>query len=78
MLTIHNVKHKGWITGTQQETISIDFYELFADEDTDLPSDPYHFSTPTQKYKIDTGSLAYIISTGDVYMMKSDGTWVLQ
>ena len=74
MLTIFNTIHKGW----EDETTSVNYYELFADTVSDLPNDVYYFSGDKGKYKIDHGSLAYIITTSEMYMLKSDGTWVLQ
>lgn len=74
MITIFNTKHIKW----EDEDTSVNYFELFMDSASELPSDVYYFSTATEKYKISQGSLAYDISTGDMYMMKSNGSWVNQ
>jgi hypothetical protein len=74
MLNIFNTKHMVWEDG---ET-SVNYYELFIDDVTDLPSDVYYFSTDDAKYKIMQGSMAYDISNGDMYMMDSSGSWIKQ
>lgn len=73
MLTVYKRIHMGWEGNT-----AIDFFELFIDSDADLPADVYYFSTESNRYKIAQGSLAYDITNSDMYMMKSDGTWVKQ
>ena len=75
MITIYKREHMGW---EDNETTAVDFFEIFLDTSSDLPTDVYQFSTETSRYKIGQGSLAYDISTGDMYMMQSDGTWVVQ
>ena len=74
MISIFNTIHKTW----EDETTSVNYYELFLDSADDLPDDVYYFSTDEIKYKIMQGSLAYDISTGDMYMINSSGTWVKQ
>ena len=74
MLTIHNMKHMTWNGET-----SIAYYELFADTVSDLPDDLYYFSSPEKgQYKIAQGSICYVVDTGEMYMVRSDGTWVVQ
>ena len=72
MLSIFNTKHMTW----EDETTSVNYYELFLDSAEDLPDDVYCFSTGDIKYKIMQGSLAYDISTSDMYMINSSGTWI--
>ena len=74
MLSIFNTKHMTW----EDESTSVNYYELFIDSAEDLPNDVYYFSTDDIKYKIMQGSLAYDISTSDMYMINSSGTWVKQ
>lgn len=73
MITIYSNTHLGW-----QGNTSINHYELFIDSTSDLPSDPYYFSSEKGTYKIAQGSMAYDISTATMYMMNSSGTWVEQ
>ena len=74
MLSIYNTKHITW-----SGTTSINYYELFADTTSDIPSDLYIFSSPEKgQYKISQGSLCYVIATGDMYMVNSEGTWINQ
>ena len=75
MLSIFNTKHIGW---EDNNTTSVNYYELFLDSEADLPDDLYYFSTETTKYKMMQGSLAYDIATGTMYMLQSDGTWIEQ
>ena len=74
MLSIFNVTHKTW----ENETTSVDFYELFADTATDLPTDPYYFSSNKGSFKIAHGSIAWVIDVAELYMFNSSNTWVLQ
>lgn len=75
MLSVFNSKHLRW---EDDNTTSVDYFEFFMDSATDdLPSSQDYY-IGVEKYKIAQGSLAYDISTGDMYMLKSDGTWVLQ
>ena len=74
MIQIYNNKHLTW-----DGTTSINHYELFADTVTDLPSDPYCFSSPDKgNYKMAQGSIAWVIDVSEIYMLDSDGTWVLE
>lgn len=75
MLTLFNTKHLSWVDGGET---SLNYYEMFADTLADMPSDVYHFSTATEKYKISQGSLVYVISSGEMYMMNSSGSWIKQ
>lgn len=75
MLSIFNTKHIGW---TDDGQTSVNYYELFMDSAADLPTDLYMFSNESSKYKIAQGSLAWDISKSDMYMMETDGTWVVQ
>ena len=53
MIQIYNNKHLTW-----DGTTSINHYELFADTVTDLPSDPYYFSSPDKgSYKMAQGAI---------------------
>lgn len=74
MLSVFNSKHLRW---EDDNTTSVDYFEFFMDDATDLPSSQDYY-IGVEKYKIAQGSLAYDISTGGMYMLKSDGTWVLQ
>ena len=74
MIQIYNNKHLTW-----DGTTSINHYELFADTVTDLPSDPYCFSSPDKgNYKMAQGSIAWVIDVSEIYMLDSEGTWVLE
>lgn len=74
MIQIYNNKHLTW-----DGTTSINHYELFADTVADLPSDPYYFSSPEKgSYKIAQGSIAWVIDVSEIYMLDSEGTWVLE
>lgn len=73
MVTIYKNHHIKW-----DGTASVNIYELFADSASDLPTDPYYFSTDDAKYKISQGSIAWIISTAEIYLFSSTNTWVLQ
>ena len=74
MIQIYNNKHLTW-----DGTTSINHYELFADTVTDLPSDPYYFSSPDKSsYKMAQGSIAWVIDVSEIYMLDSGGTWVLE
>lgn len=74
MIQIYNNKHLTW-----DDTTSINHYELFADTVTDLPSDPYCFSSPDGgNYKMAQGSIAWVIDVSELYMLDSSGTWVLE
>lgn len=74
MIQIYNNKHLTW-----DGTTSINHYELFADTVTDLPSDPYYFSSPDKgNYKMAQGSIAWVIDVSEIYMLDSGGTWVLE
>lgn len=74
MIQIYNNKHLTW-----DGTTSINHYELFADTVTDLPSDPYYFSSPDGgRYKMAQGSIAWVIDVSEIYMLDSEGTWVLE
>ena len=75
MLSIFNTVHKFW---EEENTVSVNYYELFVDSTDDLPDDVYCFSTDSMRYKIMQGSVAYDISTSDIYMLASDGTWAVQ
>lgn len=76
MLTIFNTKHITWI---ENDTISLNYYELWADTIDDIPSDVYCFSSEDKgRYKIAQGSLIYIISDGSMYMLNSENEWKLQ
>lgn len=75
MLSIFNQKHLRW---EDNGVTSVCYYELFMDSATELPTDLYCFSNKSYRYKIGQGSMAYDITTGDMYMMKTDGTWVQQ
>lgn len=75
MISIFNTVHKSW---EEDNTVSVNYYELFVDSDAELPDDPYCFSTDNMRYKIMQGSIAYDISTSDIYMFTSDGEWVQQ
>ena len=75
MLTIFNQKHMKWEDNGET---SVCYYELFMDSASELPTDLYCFSNQSYKYKIGQGSLAYDITTSDMYMMKTDGTWIKQ
>ncbi len=74
-LRIHNTKHLSW---EDNNTTSVNYYELIADTLTDVPTDPYYFSTDTDRYKIAQGSIAYIIFDSAMYMYDSTGTWIKQ
>ena len=73
MLSIYNTKHITW-----NGTTSINYYELFADTVDDIPDDLYAFSSDKGQYKISQGSLCYVITESKLYMMDSEGNWVLQ
>ena len=74
MIQIYNNKHLTW-----EGTTSINHYELFADTVSDLPSDPYYFSSPDKgSYKMAQGSIAWVIDVSEIYMLDSGGTWVLE
>lgn len=73
MVTIYKNHHIKW-----NGTASVNLYELFADSASDLPTDPYYFSTDDAKYIISQGSIAWIISTSEMYIFNSQGSWVLQ
>lgn len=73
MVTVYKNHHVSW-----DGTASVNIYELFADSASDLPTDPYYFSTDAISYKIAQGSIAWIISTSEIYIYNSEGTWVLQ
>ena len=74
MIQIYNNKHLTW-----DGTTSINHYELFADTVSDLPSDPYYFSSPDKgSYKMAQGSIAWVIDVSEIYMLDSGGTWVLE
>lgn len=76
MLTIFNTKHITWI---ENDTTSLNYYELWADTTDDIPSDVYCFSTEGKgRYKMAQGSLIYIISDGSMYMLNSNDEWKLQ
>lgn len=74
MLTVYATKHLTW----ENNTTSVNHYEMFADTLSDLPTDAYYFSTEQGLYKIAQGSVAWVIATAELYMFKSDGTWVLE
>lgn len=74
-LSIFNIKHMYW---EDDNTTSVDYYELIADTLTDVPTDPYYFSTDTDRYKIAQGSIAYIIFDSAMYMYDSTGAWIKQ
>ena len=73
MVTVYKNHHVSW-----DGMASVNIYELFADSASDLPDDPYYFSTDDAKYKISQGSIAWIIATSEIYIYNSEGTWVLQ
>ena len=75
MVSIFNTKHIEWVDDGET---SLCYFEIFVDSASELPSDPYYFSTASGKYKLAQGSLAYDISGKAMYMMKSDATWVKQ
>lgn len=76
MLTISSVVHKEWL----EDKVSLDYYEFFADEDSDLPTGgEYTPDEPTDiTYKIAQGSMGYVISTSTMYLLSSEGSWVEQ
>lgn len=74
-LRIQNTKHLRW---EEDNTVSVNYYELIADSVSDIPTDPYIFSTDTDRYKIAMGSLIYVILTSEMYMYLSSGNWVKQ
>lgn len=76
MLTISSVIHKEWL----EDKVSLDYYEFFADEDSDLPTGgEYTPDEPTDiTYKIAQGSMGYVISTSTMYLLNSEGSWVEQ
>lgn len=75
MRSIFNTKHLAWEDNGET---SVNYYEIFMDSASDLPDDLYVFSNESCKYKIAQGSLAYDISTSEIYMMETDGTWIVQ
>ena len=74
-LRIQNTKHLRW---EEDNTVSVNYYELIADSVSDIPTDPYCFSTDTDRYKIAMGSIVYVIFTSEMYMYQSSGTWIKQ
>lgn len=74
-LSIFNIKHMYW---EDDNTTSVDYYELIADTMSDIPHDMYYFSTDTDKYKMAQGSMVYVVSDGTVYMCDSTGAWIEQ
>ena len=76
MLTVSSVVHKEWL----EDKVSLDYYEFFADEDSDLPTGgEYTPDEPTDiTYKIAQGSMGYVISTSTMYLLSSEGSWVEQ
>lgn len=76
MLTVSSVIHKEWL----EDKVSLDYYEFFADEDSDLPTGgEYTPDEPTDiTYKIAQGSMGYVISTSTMYLLSSEGSWVEQ
>jgi len=76
MLTVSSVIHKEWL----EDKVSLDYYEFFADEDSDLPTGgEYTPDEPTDiTYKIAQGSMGYVISTSTMYLLSSEGFWVEQ
>ena len=76
---ILNSKHKSWEnTPSQESPTSVNIFELIGDTASDLPTDPYYFSSPAGRYKMAQGSLAWIISTSNFYMYNSQNQWVMQ
>ena len=75
MLSIFNIKH---ITWTDDGDTSLDYYELFADSDADIPSDVYCFSSEKGRFRIAQGSMIYVIGTSVIYMLNSESEWVEQ
>lgn len=71
--SVYRRQHMTWLGET-----SLSWFAIFIDTASDLPNDPYYFSTDTDKYKIAQGSLAYDISTTDMYMFNSSNAWVKQ
>lgn len=76
---ILNSKHKSWEnTPGQESPTSVNIFELIGDTASDLPTDPYYFSSPAGRYKMAQGSLAWIIGTSNFYMYNSQNQWVVQ
>lgn len=75
MLSIFNIKHITWI---DDGDTSLDYYELFADSDADIPSDVYCFSSEKGRFRIAQGSMIYVIGTSAMYMLNSESEWVEQ
>lgn len=74
-LSIFNIKHMYW---EDDNTTSVDHYELIVDTVSDIPQDMYYFSTEKGRYRIAQGSIAYVVSDGAVYICDSTGAWIEQ
>ena len=74
MITIYKTEHLRW-----EGNISVDFYVLFADYATDIPTSiAAKRAVIGNEHKMAQGTVIYVIDTGEAYMLETDGTWKKQ